>query len=203
MEYSWDDWSKCICGVKLYNTRRYRIGHCYVKINDNVNNTNLLNNSLFLPCKSDYLTNNYKFCADLVRNVTDFKEYEHCFDECVPGVIDNDDMDYKYSQSLYLSQGTHTKLICTNASTENPEGVQWLKNDLIYLNKTMNSLGTHKNEKHVSVDMMGILHLIDVKPKDNGQYSCLYFSKPMKRFNIIVVPKSVIMTNGILIVKQD
>lgn len=80
--FNWSDWGDCLCGSFTYDTKRYRSGFCCLHISE-------INESLVIPCLSNYLNSFYPELMWTVANVSIFSEYERCIDECVPGIIFN------------------------------------------------------------------------------------------------------------------
>lgn len=79
--YTWTEWGQCVCGTFKYDTVRYRYGYCCVRIAE------FSGNVIVLPCAGDHLIEaSYPQFAATVANVSTFKEYERCMDECVPGL---------------------------------------------------------------------------------------------------------------------
>lgn len=73
----WSDWGKCICGKYTYDTRSYRYANCCVKFY----------HGLVLPCQSLALKGIRPEIAKILGNISTFKEYQRCMDDCVPGIV--------------------------------------------------------------------------------------------------------------------
>lgn len=71
----WSAWGNCVCGKYKYDTRSYRYAYCCVKLFD----------GLMLPCQSEILREIRHDIAKIVENISTFKEYRRCMDDCVPG----------------------------------------------------------------------------------------------------------------------
>lgn len=79
--YNWTEWGQCVCGTFKYDTLQYRYGYCCVRITESNGNV------IVLPCAGEHLISAaYPQFAVAVANLTTFKEYQRCMDECVPGL---------------------------------------------------------------------------------------------------------------------
>lgn len=71
----WSAWGKCLCGKYTYDTRSYRDAYCCVK----------LFHGLILPCQSSSLKEIRPEVAKILENISTFKEYRRCMEDCIPG----------------------------------------------------------------------------------------------------------------------
>ncbi len=73
----WSSWGNCMCGKYTYDTRSYRFAYCCIK----------LHGGLILPCQSAALKEIRPDVVKIVGNISNFKEYRRCMDDCVPGAF--------------------------------------------------------------------------------------------------------------------
>lgn len=125
--YTWTDWGQCLCGSFKYDTLRYRYGYCCIRIAESNGNV------IVLPCAGEHLrASAYPQYAAVVANVSTFREYQRCMDECVPGLCfarfyltklyqailyadameDDEGQDYTYKPTFDLPHLGHLELRC-------------------------------------------------------------------------------------------
>ncbi|CAD7091193.1 unnamed protein product [Hermetia illucens] len=187
LNVTWSPWSSCLCGSFKFDTRRFRYAYPYVIVNESDQLAPIF------PTQSEWLMDFYPYFASIVMNLTIFYEYERCVEDCVPDALE-EDVDYKYEQSVYLPEGSDTKFLCPES--ENASEVLWVINEETVLSKSPNALGTGASENHVAVDMRDELFLTAVRPSEAGIFSCIVDMMPIKKITVTIIPKSIFLTKG-------
>lgn len=71
----WSAWGNCLCGKYTFDTRSYRYAYCCIK----------LFHGLIFPCQSLLLKKIQPEIAQILENISQFKEYRRCMEDCTPG----------------------------------------------------------------------------------------------------------------------
>ncbi|XP_037030444.1 uncharacterized protein LOC119070282 isoform X2 [Bradysia coprophila] len=180
----WSAWGNCLCGKYKYDTRSYRYAYCCVRLFD----------GLLLPCQSEVLKEIRDDVAKIVENISTFKEYRRCMDDCIP-VVTDDEVDFKFQKTYYLRQSSHRQLQCLVSVAGNSTEMLWIRDENILLNKSKNPGEKGSKDVRVAVDSFSTLYLTDVTKDEEGTYSCFDNGLPIVKFLVRVEPHNLILTN--------
>ncbi|KZC07461.1 hypothetical protein WN55_08232 [Dufourea novaeangliae] len=196
----WASWSLCerCIGNRGYKTS---VGKCRLKrlINATIANNSdssivkFFRRSPLLPCKSILLEHEFPGVSTAVKHLPDFILEERC-KKCVGRKKKT--RKYRYVKRFVLTEGAYLTVVCPESSLETQ--VSWKKDSITLEKGVRRSFRKLDPTARVVVDAFGTLYLIDVSIHEGGNYTCSINNVNVMQLKVIIVPKSRLLTRGLL-----
>ncbi|XP_023289486.1 uncharacterized protein LOC111674235 [Orussus abietinus] len=150
--------------------------------------------SPLLPCRSRLLDESFPAVSRATRYLPEFILETSC--KNCPRVKKTKNSKFKYKKRYVLAEGAHLTITCPESNLETQ--VIWKKDGLVLHKGIGRSFREKDSEPSVLVDTFATLYLIGVSNAEEGNYTCYVETINMMEVKIIVVSKSLLLTQAFL-----
>ncbi|KAK9297885.1 hypothetical protein QLX08_008548 [Tetragonisca angustula] len=197
----WTPWSPCEHCVRNRGIKR-TVGNCRLKRQINMTIANRSDSSIVkffqkspsLPCRAILLEEQFPAVSSAVRHLPEFILKEVC-KKC-PRVRKIKGRKFKYIKRFVLAEGAYLTVVCPESTMDTK--VSWKKDSITLERGVRQSFRKLDSEARVIVDAFGILYLIDVSTREEGNYTCYINNVNMMQVKVIVILKTRLLTQEFL-----